>query len=109
MEILPESPTSSDSDASFRVNESLAPLRSNKTAVTTSVNFDGLLKEPLLLKEDLKGGCGGQLWPAGMLLAEYLLRRHPVDLADKTMSVLDLTPRSSVLATMWLADYLIGG
>jgi hypothetical protein len=42
----------------------------------------------LLLKEDLKDGCGGQLWPAGMALAKYLLSRHATDLSDKTMWVL---------------------
>lgn len=71
----------------LRVSESLAPPRELKAAVTTDISFDGLLKEPLLLKEDLKDGCGGQLWPAGMALAKYLLSRHTTDLSDKTMWV----------------------
>lgn len=74
----------SDSDG-FRVSVSLAPPRINKAAETTNLDFDGRLTEPLLLKEDLKNGCGGQLWPAGMVLANYLLDRHPADLADKSM------------------------
>ncbi|KAK4867308.1 hypothetical protein LT330_000818 [Penicillium expansum] len=69
----------------LRVSESLAPPRELKAAVTTDISFDGLLKEPLLLKEDLKDGCGGQLWPAGMALAKYLLSRHTTDLSDKTI------------------------
>lgn len=77
----------SDPDAPFNVSDSLAPPRVNKSAGTTTTTFDGLLKEPLLLKEDLKNGCGGQLWPAGMVLAKYLLCRHSSTLSDKTMLV----------------------
>lgn len=71
----------------FNISESLAPRRENSAAVTTAVSFDGLLKEPLKLKEDIKDGCGGQLWPAGMALAKYLLSRHATDLTDKSMCV----------------------
>lgn len=77
----------SDPDAPFHVSNSLAPPRVNKSAGTTTTTFDGLLREPLLLKEDLKDGCGGQLWPAGMVLAKYLLCRHSSTLSDKTMLV----------------------
>ncbi|CAG8056555.1 unnamed protein product [Penicillium salamii] len=69
----------------FNISESLAPRRENSAAVTTAVSFDGLLKEPLKLKEDIKDGCGGQLWPAGMALAKYLLSRHATDLTDKSI------------------------
>jgi hypothetical protein len=80
--------TTTDSDPeSFAISESLAPWRDNRAAVTTRVSLDGLLPEPLLLKEDLKEGCGGQLWPAGMVLAKYIISRHSSDLGDKTMSV----------------------
>jgi hypothetical protein len=68
------------------------PPRELKTAGQSHVSFDGLLQRPLLLKEDLKEGCGGQLWPAGMVLAKYLLRQNQSTLVDKTMSVL-LSPR----------------
>lgn len=71
----------------FAISESLAPPRELKAATTTDITFDGLLKEPLLLKEDLKDGCGGQLWPAGMALAKYLLSRHVTNLFDKSMWV----------------------
>ncbi|EOD49237.1 putative nicotinamide n-methyltransferase protein [Neofusicoccum parvum UCRNP2] len=47
-----------------------------KAAGTSAVDFDGLLAPPLKLHEDLAGGCGGQLWPAGMVLSRYLLRQH---------------------------------
>ena len=71
----------------FSISESLAPRRENYAAVTTDASFDGILKEPLQFKEDIKNGCGGQLWPAGMALAKYLLCRHATDLSDKTMWV----------------------
>ncbi|KAJ6122542.1 hypothetical protein N7512_005007 [Penicillium capsulatum] len=74
-----------DPDAPFNVSNSLAPPRVNKSAGTITTTFDGLLKEPLLLKEDLKNGCGGQLWPAGMVLAKYLLCQHSSTLSDKTI------------------------
>ncbi|KAJ5810910.1 hypothetical protein N7447_010426 [Penicillium robsamsonii] len=80
----PESSPPSSPDE-LRISESLAPTRVLKAAMTTDVSFDGLLKEPLLLKEDLKDGCGGQLWPAGMTLAKYLLSRHAADLSDKSI------------------------
>ncbi|KAK1150348.1 Protein-lysine N-methyltransferase efm6 [Aspergillus melleus] len=48
----------------FEVSESLVPMRDLKAAEQNTVSFDGLLAEPLILKEDLKEGCGGQLWPA---------------------------------------------
>ncbi|KAJ5320499.1 hypothetical protein PENANT_c010G05444 [Penicillium antarcticum] len=80
-----ETPSSPTQLSDFDISESLAPSRENKTAVTTKVTFDGLLKEPLLLKEDLKDGCGGQLWPAGMVLAKYLLCCHATNLSDKSI------------------------
>ncbi|OIW28842.1 hypothetical protein CONLIGDRAFT_394060 [Coniochaeta ligniaria NRRL 30616] len=58
------------------MGEDLTPLPEYKAATTTVVDFDGLLAEPLKLHEDLKTGCGGQLWPAGMVLAKQMLRYH---------------------------------
>ncbi|KAL2023126.1 hypothetical protein VTK56DRAFT_3732 [Thermocarpiscus australiensis] len=57
-------------------DEELAPLPEYKAAGTTELDFSGLLGEPLKLHEDLKSGCGGQLWPAGMVLAKHMLRYH---------------------------------
>lgn len=82
------SPVSSDLDTSpFDVSQSLVPPRNVKSVSVSVVDFDGLLTEPLRLKEDLKNGCGGQLWPAGMVLAKYTLRRHQTDFAHKSMFV----------------------
>ncbi|KAI9924047.1 hypothetical protein ASPWEDRAFT_167304 [Aspergillus wentii DTO 134E9] len=75
----------SESDAPFNVSETLIPFRDIKPVDNSSVSFDGILDNPLVLKEDLKDGCGGQLWPAGMVLAKYLLRRHHSDFSGKTI------------------------
>ena len=74
-------------DAPLDISESLVPVREHKSARVCSVSFDGLLDKPLLLKEDLKGGCGGQMWTAGMVLAKFLLRHHLAGLSAKTMYV----------------------
>jgi protein N-lysine methyltransferase METTL21A len=79
------SPSSSPEPDPLSGFESLVPARVNNTAGTTAVSFENLLNPPLVLHQDLKEGCGGQLWPAGMLLAKYMLRHHSHDLAGKTM------------------------
>jgi hypothetical protein len=81
------SDNSFDPGVPFRINESLIPARETNAAGTITVSFNGLLKHPLLLREDLKEGCGGQLWPAGMVLAQYMIRTHHSDLIGKTMFV----------------------
>lgn len=58
-----------------------------KPAGVTSIDFDGLLQTPLKLHEDLSEGCGGQLWPAGMVLSKYMLRMHKDTVKGKTMFV----------------------
>jgi protein N-lysine methyltransferase METTL21A len=71
----------------FNLDESLVQLPELKAASTARISLDGLLRDPLLLREDLTEGCGGQLWPAGILLAKYMLREHHSDLLGKPMSV----------------------
>ncbi|KAL4801283.1 putative methyltransferase-domain-containing protein [Aspergillus unguis] len=78
-------PWPADSNDAFDISESLVPAREIKQAGQRRVSFDGLLEQPLLLKEDLKEGCGGQLWPAGMILTKYMLRQHRTSLVDKTI------------------------
>jgi predicted nucleic acid-binding Zn ribbon protein len=70
------------------IGEDLTPLPVYKAASTTSVNFSNLLEPALQLHEDLKSGCGGQLWPAGMVLAQHMLRYHKSSLKDARMFVL---------------------
>ncbi|KAK4131193.1 hypothetical protein BT67DRAFT_164341 [Trichocladium antarcticum] len=60
----------------FEFGEDFAALPEYRATRTTEVDFAGLLDEPLKLYEDLQSGCGGQLWPAGMLLAKHMLRYH---------------------------------
>jgi len=67
------------------ISEDLVQSPTHKPASTTTLAFDGLLPTPLSLHEDLAEGCGGQLWPAGMVLAKYVLQQHRDDLKGKTM------------------------
>ncbi|KAI9773805.1 MAG: hypothetical protein M1840_006030 [Geoglossum simile] len=69
-----EAPPEHGQDANLILPESLVPSPTHIQAHITTVGFDGLLRTPLRLKEDLAEGCGGKLWPAGMVLARYLLR-----------------------------------
>lgn len=81
----------SDSDLSLKefdgfIGEGLVETRQQKSAGTTDLDFDGLLHAKLKLHEDLKEGCGGQLWPAGMVLTKYLLREPQLSsMKGKTM------------------------
>jgi len=79
----PRSPSPEFSPLS--IGEDLTPLPIYKAASTTSVNFSDLLEPPLKLHEDLKSGCGGQLWPAGMVLAQHMLRYHKKSFKDARM------------------------
>jgi len=69
----------------FGVSHGLVPPAPIKPAGASEIDFDGLLSPPLKLHEDLKNGCGGQLWPAGMVLSKYMLRMHKSDLVGKEM------------------------
>jgi protein N-lysine methyltransferase METTL21A len=72
----------------FGVSEDLVQSPTHKQASTTKVDFDGLLQDhPLRLHEDLANGNGGQAWPAGRVLAKYMLRRKRDALRDCTMCV----------------------
>ncbi|KAI9855563.1 MAG: hypothetical protein M1824_006065 [Vezdaea acicularis] len=73
----PYSPSSSD----LLISEDLVPTRPPKAPGITTLDFNGLLRAPLRLYEDLADGCGGQVWPAGQVLASYLLRTKREELA----------------------------
>ncbi|KAF2769664.1 hypothetical protein EJ03DRAFT_256640, partial [Teratosphaeria nubilosa] len=80
------SDTEADADV-FNVSEDLVCSPTHKQASTGEVDFDGLLKDrPLKLHQDLAKGNGGQAWPAGHVLAKYLLRKKRDEL--KTCSIL---------------------
>ena len=78
---------SSEAEDLFSVPEDLVPLRNDELQPTISLDLNGLLHRPLLLKQDLKEGCGGKTWPAGMVLAECLLRCKLDTLKNKKMFV----------------------
>ncbi|KAK4940053.1 Protein-lysine N-methyltransferase efm6 [Elasticomyces elasticus] len=82
---MPSSRSPSPENDVFSISTEIVPERTNKSASTTILTFDDLLPKvkPLLLHEDLQEGCGGQLWPAGMVLSKYMLTYH------KTGSLLD--------------------
>ncbi|EON62862.1 hypothetical protein W97_02087 [Coniosporium apollinis CBS 100218] len=74
-----------DTNYKFGVSEDLVQSPAHKTAGASSIDFDGLLSTPLKLQEDLAEGCGGQLWPAGMVLSKYLLRNHRNTMKGRTI------------------------
>jgi protein N-lysine methyltransferase METTL21A len=77
------SPSPRSENDVFSISHSLIPEPTRKSAGTSSLDFDGLLENPLRLHEDLQEGCGGQLWPAGMTLARFMLQNHQTSLVDK--------------------------
>ncbi|KAI6789094.1 S-adenosyl-L-methionine-dependent methyltransferase [Hortaea werneckii] len=74
----------------FAISEDLVSSRTQKQAGTGDVDFDGLLQTPLKLHEDLAKGNGGQAWPAGRVLAKYLLRKKKDELKRSTMLAIAL-------------------
>lgn len=73
---IPHSRSPSPENDIFAVADFAVPPREIKAAGQTDLTFNGLLSAPLILHEDLAEGCGGQLWPAGMTLARYMLTYH---------------------------------
>jgi protein N-lysine methyltransferase METTL21A len=67
------------------MGEDFVPLPEYKAAHNTDLDFSGLLAKPLHLHEDLANGCGGQLWPAGMVLGKHMLRYHRDELQQARM------------------------
>lgn len=66
-------------------DQDLTPLPEYKPAGDAALDFGGLLPAPLKVHEDLTSGCGGQTWPAGMVLARHMLRYHRSDIQDARM------------------------
>lgn len=79
--------SSSPEPSPLTLGQDLTPLPNYKAAATSTISFSDLLSPPLKLHEDLTSGCGGQLWPAGMVLAKYMLRYHRDGLKDAKMFV----------------------
>lgn len=85
------------------------PPAAIKPAGVSEVDFDGLLSPPLKLQEDLKNGCGGQLWPAGMILSKYMLRKHKDDIEGKDMYLRSLILFTNILLTGHSVELGAGG
>lgn len=68
------------------LSEELVQSPIHTPAQTGLIDFDGLLEPPLVLNQDLTSGNGGQAWPAGKVLAKYLLGSTARD-ALKTSSM----------------------
>lgn len=75
----------------FGLSEDLVTSPTHKAKATKSVDFDGLLTPPLLLHEDLAKGNGGQAWPAGMILAKYVLRKKQDELQKASSMLVAIT------------------
>ncbi|KAK5110714.1 hypothetical protein LTR62_005591 [Meristemomyces frigidus] len=74
----------------FAISEDLVQSPSHRQARTNRFDFDGLLQDqPLELHEDLAKGNGGQAWPAGQVLAKYLLRMKR-DALQRCNSIVEL-------------------
>ncbi|EFZ01835.1 methyltransferase [Metarhizium robertsii] len=70
------------------VSEDLTPLPTLKQAGDARIDFDGQLPEPLAYHEDVRTGCGGQTWPAGLVLGKHMLRYHRQEM--RTARILEL-------------------
>jgi len=80
-------PNSGSDEETFGCHDLVGPAELKK-AGTSEITFDGLLHCPLKLHQDLKNGCGGQVWDAGMVLAKYMLRKHGETVKGKSMCAL---------------------
>ncbi|UNI20823.1 Protein-lysine N-methyltransferase efm6 [Purpureocillium takamizusanense] len=82
VEIVAMSRSSSPELDPVAVSEDLTPLPSLKLAGNSDIDFDGQLERPLRVREDVRSGCGGQTWPAGLVLGKHMLRYHRGELED---------------------------
>ncbi|KAL9095686.1 MAG: hypothetical protein Q9165_002118 [Trypethelium subeluteriae] len=92
----------SGNDEILAISEDLVQSPIHKSAATSIIDFGGHLLQPLKLREDLRNGCGGQLWPAGMVLGKYLLRQHRDNLKNKSM--LAVAAGCEINQPVWITD-----
>ncbi|KAF5001711.1 hypothetical protein FDECE_10882 [Fusarium decemcellulare] len=81
------SPPSSPLMDPVAISEDLTPLPTLKAIGVAHVDFDGVLSQPIKLREDVRSGCGGQTWPAGMLLGKHMLRYHKDRLSNARIAL----------------------
>ena len=68
------------------ISEDLVPTPFKIPSQEVTLAFEGYLNPPLILQTN-ETECGGKLWPAGMVLAEYLLRNKMPVMEGKEMFV----------------------
>lgn len=66
------------------ISEDLVPSTIETPSQQVILSFDGLLTPPLVIQTN-ETECGGKLWPAGMVLAEYLLRNKMDEMEGRKM------------------------
>lgn len=68
--------TSSDSEDDFMSKFSHVEVREQEvTAHIGSVSYDGI-DSPILLSQDLSGGCGGKIWECANVMINYLIWKN---------------------------------
>ena len=85
----------SDTERDFTISEDFVQSPTHKAPETATIDFDGLLQPGLKLHQNLAAGNGGQAWPAGMVLAKYLLRKRRDEL--RNCSVVELGSGSGLV------------
>ena len=83
---MPLDPAATDELPFLTISEDLVPSPIPTPSQEVTLAFDGLLNPPLILQTN-ETECGGKLWPAGMVLAEYLLRNRMAEMGGKKMFV----------------------
>ena len=78
--------SANDEPSILSISEDLVPSPIPIPSQQVTLAFDGLLQPPLILQTNEKQ-CGGKLWPAGTVLADYLLRNKMAEAQGKTMFV----------------------
>lgn len=88
----PSSPAPSPPLDPVAISEDLTPLPTLKAAGNTPIDFDGQLGRPLKYHEDVRTGCGGQTWPAGMVMGKHMLRYRRAELRGARVYVSRANP-----------------
>ena len=83
------------------VSEDLVPAPFQTPSQEVTLAFQGYLDPPLILQTN-ETECGGKLWPAGMVLAEYILRNKMAEMEGKEMFV-----RSSHILSLTRTSMLV--
>lgn len=86
------------------ISEDLVPSTDETPSQEVILAFDGLLCPPLVLQTN-ETECGGKLWPAGIVLAEYLLRNKMDEIVGKKMFVRSIVSLLLTSTTLRVSGY----